>query len=99
MTALYVAAMVIMLACASIVPVRGQESPMQDSVQDVKRRHEAELMAMPGVVSIGIGRDEGGRAVLIIGLERDDPHTRAQLPRRLEGYDVRTEVVGKIRPR
>ena len=85
---------IIVLATA---PACGEETQMQASLQEVKKAHEARLMAVTGVVSVGIGRDESGQAVIIVGLDRERPETRRQLPKRLEGYDVRTEVVGRIK--
>lgn len=70
---------------------------MPASIQEVKAKHEARLMATPGVVSVGIGRDSDGRDVIIVGLERERPETRRSLPEVLEGYPVRTQVVGRIR--
>ena len=54
------------------------ESP---SIQEVKKKHEARLMALPGVVSVGIGRDRDGAHSIIIGLDGPRPETEAQLPR------------------
>lgn len=70
---------------------------MQDSIQQVKQRHEARLMAVEGVVSVGIGRDEADRAVIIVGLDRERPEAQAQLPRQLDGYEVRAQVIGNMR--
>ncbi|MGH8221356.1 MAG: hypothetical protein ACREQZ_00130 [Woeseiaceae bacterium] len=69
---------------------------MQASIQEVKETHEARLMAVEGVVSVGIGRNDAGEAVIVIGLDGERPETRQQLPKRLEGYEVRAVVVGKI---
>ncbi|HEX7081505.1 MAG TPA: hypothetical protein VF329_10860 [Gammaproteobacteria bacterium] len=69
---------------------------MQASIQDVKARHEARLMATPGVVSVGIGRDSDGRPVIVVGVEREGPETRESLPETLDGYPVQTRVVGRI---
>lgn len=85
---------VIVLATA---PACSEETQMEASIQEVKKAHEAQLMAVPGVVSVGIGRDEAGQPVIVVGLDRERPESRQQLPKRLEGYDVRTEVVGKIK--
>jgi hypothetical protein len=74
----------------------GEDSNMSSSIKDVKTRHEAQLLQMPGVVSVGIGRDENGQPAIIIGLERPDPETESRLPARLEGYPVRIQTVGRI---
>ena len=49
----------ILLGCQGASEDRG----MSPSIQDVKAKHEVELMAEAGVVSVGIGKDtEIGRA-------------------------------------
>lgn len=55
-------------------------------------------MATPGVVSVGIGRDDEGREVIIVGLDQARAQAVESLPASLEGYTVRTQVVGKIIP-
>lgn len=87
----------ISLSMTSAALACGEENRMQASIQAVKATHEARLMAVDGVVSVGIGRNEDGRAVIVIGLDRERPETQQQLPKCLEGYEVRTAVVGKIK--
>ncbi len=70
---------------------------MQTSIQDAKAQHEAELMAMNGVVSVGIGLDDNGNEVIVVGITEDQQSIRAQVPRTVEGYAVRVEVVGRLR--
>lgn len=72
---------------------------MPPSIRDVKIKHEARLMALAGVVSVGIGRDDDGTHVLVVGLDRDRPETRASLPAELEGYRVRVRITGTMRVR
>jgi len=54
-------------------------------------------MAQAGVVSVGVGRDADGTEVIVVGLDRERPETRAALPRELEGYRVRVRIVGSVR--
>ena len=70
---------------------------MAVSIQEAKARHVDELMATPGVISVGIGRDEQGTEVIVVGLDRDDVKVKQQLPEKLDGYEVRVEVLGRIR--
>ena len=70
---------------------------MDVSIQEAKARHVEALMATPGVISVGIGRDEQGAEIIIVGLDRDSAELRQQLPEKLDGYEVRVEVVGRIR--
>ena len=69
---------------------------MSDSIKDVKRRHEAGLLQLPGVVSVGIGRDDSGQPAIIVGLTAANPETESRIPKALEGYPVIVQVVGKI---
>jgi len=73
---------------------RGEMPP---SIQEVKARHEARLMAKPGVVAVGIGRDADGRQSIIVSLDRERPEVRASTPEELEGYAVRVQVIGPVR--
>jgi hypothetical protein len=66
-------------------------------IREVKAKHEAEVLALPGVVSVGIGQDKEGHPVIVVGLDRSRPETEAQLPRRLEGYPVLVQRVGSIK--
>lgn len=74
----------------------GREN-MPPSIQEAKAKHEARLMAQPGVVSVGIGRDADGTQVIVVGLDRERPETRAGLPRELEGYPLRVQIIGSVR--
>ena len=75
----------------------GEESNMPISIKEVKAQYEAQLLQLPGVVSIGIGRDNYGKPAIIVGLEQPDPAIEAQLPRQLKGYPVVLIVVGQIK--
>ncbi len=66
------------------------------TVREVKRAHEAELLALPGVVSVGVGRDHEGLPAVVVGLAESRPDTEARLPATLEGYRVVVQIVGSI---
>jgi hypothetical protein len=70
---------------------------MKLSIQQVKAKHENRLMAIPGVVSVGLGQDKDGHMAIIVGLDRARPDIEDQLPRRLEGYPVVVQIVGSIK--
>lgn len=63
-------------------------------VQQVKQRHERELMAIDGVEGVGIGRDSIGNDAIIVYLRTQDVTSR--VPRSLDGYPVETIVTGII---
>lgn len=85
----------ILLAAAAAGACGGENVPA--SIQEAKAKHEARLMAQAGVVSVGVGRDADGTEVIVVGLDRERPETRAALPRELEGYRVRVRIVGSVR--
>ena len=70
---------------------------MPEDIRQVKAAHEAGLLALPGVVSVGVGRGPSGQAQIVIGLDRRRPRTLARLPRTLGGYEVRVEIVGPVK--
>ena len=69
---------------------------MSMTIQQVKEKHQAKLMSLPGVVSIGIGLIES-ETVIMIGLDGKYPDTEKVLPKELEGYKVISRTVGTIK--
>lgn len=69
---------------------------MPMTIQQVKEKHQTKLMALPGVVSIGIGLFEN-ETVIKIGLDGKYPDTEKVLPKELEGYKVISQTVGTIK--
>jgi hypothetical protein len=90
-------AAILLMALATLACSETKE--MQPSIQEVRARHVERLMSTPGVVSVGIGRDEEGVVVIVVGLDRERAEVLESLPVSLEGYQVRTEVVGRITPK
>jgi hypothetical protein len=70
-----------------------RDTDMSNPINVVKTKHEARLLAMPGVVSVGIGQDRNANPVIIIGVERPAP---LSLPEELDGYRVETHVIGPV---
>ena len=70
---------------------------MSPPIQEVKAKHERRFLAMPEVVSVGIGLDPEGNPAIIIGLARHHPKTLEQLPKLVDGYPVKVEVIGPVR--
>ncbi|MDH3495235.1 MAG: hypothetical protein OER21_00520 [Gemmatimonadota bacterium] len=56
------------------------------------------LMAIPGVVGVAIGRCDDAPCIRVF-LVDSAAAARAKIPGRLDGYPVRAEVTGPIRPR
>lgn len=68
------------------------------TIEQVLAAHVDSLMALPGVVGTAIGRCDGAPCIRVF-LADSDPANRARIPSRLDGYPVRAEVTGPIRPR
>ncbi len=69
---------------------------MDSSIQQVKEQHTAELMAMSGVVSVGLGKSKSGKPAIIVGVETDSEEIISAIPDKLEGYPVEVQVMGGI---
>lgn len=74
-----------------------EDIPMAESITAVKAKHASELMAKPGVVSVGIGQEADGQAIIIIGVDSKDSLDSLALPKKLDGYPVKTQVIGVVR--
>ena len=74
-----------------------EDKGMPSSIKEVKKQHEARLLELPGVVSVGIGLNKNGQSVIIIGLDGRNAETEAQLPSMLEGYPVEVRIVGTVK--
>jgi hypothetical protein len=64
---------------------------------EVLRRHEAELVQLPGIARVGLGQDEEGEEVIIVFARSDVQDLdaiRAHVPEELDGYrtDIRPEI-------
>ena len=82
-----------------IIPLMalGDDRGMTPSIQDVKKQHEAQILKMAGVVSVGIGLDSNGNQAIIVGLDGSQPATESSIPATLEGYPVVVQTIGPIR--
>ncbi len=89
--------LVALLIFSAAVPACRQEPDIPPSIQEVKAKHASQLLEQPGVVSVGLGRDELGNPAIIVGLEAPRPETEALLPHSLEGYPVITRVIGPVK--
>ena len=70
----------------------------QGDILEVKRRHETSLLALHGIVGVGIGETEyKGRNVpcLRVYIEQVDEELEKQVPEILDGFPVAMVQVGK----
>jgi len=75
------------------------QAPQRARPEEVLNRHSGELMRMRGVLSVGIGRDDSGRPVIVIGLDGERPETQAALPSSLDGVPILLRTSGRIEAR
>jgi len=66
-------------------------------LREVKRRHSAELLKLPGVCGVGVAKGKGGGLVLMLHLATDDAAITEKLPREIEGYPVETVQSGPFK--
>ena len=55
------------------------------------------MMSLPGVVSVGIGRDPQGNPAVIVGMDSPRAETQAQIPTQLDGYPLLIQIVGPLK--
>lgn len=80
-------------------PASSVQAPERARPEEVLNRHSGELMRMRGVLSVGIGRDDAGRPVIVIGLDGERPETQAALPANIDGVPVQIRTSGRVSPR
>ncbi len=61
-----------------------------EALKGIQASHEDRVMAIPGVVGIGIGLTEDGKDLaFIVYVEKLTPSVKVQMPARIEGVPVR----------
>ncbi len=73
-----------------------EDSTVGQSIEEVKARHTDRLMALPGVVSVGIGLDSDNQPVIVVGFDEQSIAESAVIPAELEGYRVISRVIGPV---
>ena len=68
----------------------------EQEIRELKHRHSARLLSLPGVSGVGIERDEEGQYLLAVHLDADAEAPR-DLPPTIEGYPVRYVRSGPFR--
>ena len=68
------------------------------TIEKVLQRHSAAWMSIAGVVGTGIGTCDGVRCLKVFVVQRTQEIER-RIPAGVDGYPVRVEVTGRVRPR
>ena len=66
------------------------------SVHDVKKKYETRIMKIPGVVGIGVGKENELDAVMVLVAERTRLVDK-KVPKQLKGFPVVIQETGVIR--
>jgi hypothetical protein len=67
-------------------------------IEAVLKDHTRELMAIPGVVGLYQAALEDGTPCIKVMVVKKSRRLEGRIPDRLEGYPVRIDVTGVIRP-
>jgi hypothetical protein len=70
------------------------DMPADTAVSSVLRKHEVQLLAIEGVVGVGIQRNAIGDDVIVVYVR--DQSIRSRVPGNLEGVPVETVVSGEF---
>jgi hypothetical protein len=70
---------------------------MSLTIQEVKEKHQASILKIEGVISIGIGLKKDRTPAIIIGLKQENQDLMQSIPSVLEGYPVEVQIIGPIK--
>lgn len=66
-------------------------------IKTVKKNHEQQLMAVRGVVSVGVGLSKSGEQAIIVGVKSTKAADLSAIPKEIDGYRVTIQYVGTVR--
>lgn len=69
------------------------------AIEDVKAANSARLLALEGVVGVGVEEDDRGEPFICVMVRSRAAQGARSVPRRLAGYRVEVLEVGRIRAR
>jgi len=76
-----------------------QNNSPTDDINAVLRRHDKELLGIPGVVGVYVGVLQDGKTpCLKVMLAQKSAETERAIPKSIEGFTVVLEVTGEIKP-
>jgi hypothetical protein len=81
-------------AAMPYLPEGSSGSAEQSPLERTRQRHEQALMAIDGVVGVGIGRTSTGDEAILVYVK--DASVKKRIPTRLEGFPVEPSVSGEI---
>lgn len=91
----------VLIAAAVVIAmlmIRADERSAEHPVWDALERHDAELRAIPGVLSLGTIEPDGSEAAIVVYVAAITPQIEAAVPDELDGFPVRVQVKPTPRP-
>lgn len=85
----------IVLTVTTIINVCYSCLPSASDILTVKERHEPDLLAVPGVVGVGIGNCNKKPCIKVF-VDIRTPELERRIPKQLDGFEVSVEVTGSI---
>ncbi len=76
----------------AMLMIRADERSAEHPVWGALERHDAELRAIPGVLSLGTVEPDGGEAAIVVYVADITPQIEAAVPDELDGFPVRVQV-------
>ena len=71
---------------------------MASTIETAQAKLTDRVMALPGVVGIGIGECEGAPCIKVFVVQKT-PQLESEIPSTFEGFPVEMQVTGEIRAR
>ncbi len=87
-----------LVACARRGSSREERAVSAKTIDEVLAAYTDSLMALPGVVGTAIGLCDGVPCIRVLVAD-SGAAARSRIPDRIDGYRVRIDVTGPIRPR
>jgi len=100
----FLTVILVSIACSAAIqsPVNqtGQQEPMaRKDINAVLKDHDKELLAIPGVVGVYVGLlPDDKTPCLKVMVVKETEDLKRRIPKTIEGYPVRIEESGVIRP-
>jgi hypothetical protein len=91
----------LLLACAIIlckywkIDKEPEMPEKKESIEQVKSKHEMQLLKIDGVEGVGIG-EEDKKQVIKIYVSKNTKEIQEMIPTQIAGYPVRIEVTGEF---
>ncbi|HYQ86009.1 MAG TPA: hypothetical protein VES59_02075 [Bacteroidota bacterium] len=80
------------------INAKRESSMAQRDINLVKEAHTKELMSVPGVIGVYVGALDDGKPCIGVMVVKKSSALEQRIPGMLEGYPVRIDETGEIKP-